>query len=113
MLKEQIEIFPSRILGEETTKKLTKKISSIEGVLQAIPHVLRYVDGGTVTTRIIVTLDGTIPVDKVFKKIDEVCKQILPFGYTMRRGVFIKPRPTVSDYLRGHVSTQEEPDEKW
>ena len=103
MLKEQIEVFPYRILSEKTTEKLIKKISSIEGVLEAIPQVLRYEDGETVTKRVIVALDGTVPIDKVLKKVDEVCKKLIPFGYMLRTGVFIKPRPTVSDYLRSQA----------
>ncbi|RLF08181.1 MAG: hypothetical protein DRJ60_00985 [Thermoprotei archaeon] len=113
MLREQIEVFPYRILSEKTTEKLLKKISKIEGVLQAIPQVLRYEDGETVTKRIIVALDGTAPIEKVLKKIDEVCKDLLPFGYMLRTGVFIKPRPTVSDYLRDQVLSQKEADEDY
>ncbi|MHC1601103.1 MAG: methyl-coenzyme M reductase operon protein D [Candidatus Nezhaarchaeales archaeon] len=113
MLREQIEVFPYRILSERTTERLLKKILKIEGVLQAIPQVLRYEDGETVTKRIIIALDGTAPIEKVLKKIDDVCKDLLPFGYMLRTGVFIKPRPTVSDYLRGQVSGQKESDEDY
>lgn len=107
MLKEQIEVFPYRVLSEETTKKLLRRISKVEGVLQVIPQVLRYEDGEEVTKRIIVALDGTSPVEKVFKKIDDICRELLPFGYMLRTGVFIKPRPTVSDYLRAQASGEE------
>ncbi|MDI9620173.1 MAG: methyl-coenzyme M reductase operon protein D [Candidatus Nezhaarchaeota archaeon] len=102
MLKEQIEIFPYRILSERTTEVLLKKISKLDGIVEAIPQVLRYEDGETVTKRIIVALNGTVPTDKVLNKLDEICKNMLPFGYMLRTGVFIKPRPTVSDYLRGY-----------
>ncbi|RLF08872.1 MAG: hypothetical protein DRJ62_07750 [Thermoprotei archaeon] len=112
MLREQIEVFPYRILSERTTNKLVEKISSIEGVAQAIPQVLRYEDGETVTKRLIVALDGTVPVERVMRKIDQVCKRLLPFGYMLRTGVFIKPKPTVSDYLRGQVFSPPPDDEE-
>ncbi|MDH5815501.1 MAG: methyl-coenzyme M reductase operon protein D [Candidatus Nezhaarchaeota archaeon] len=113
MLEKQIEVFPYRVLSERTTKKLLRRISKIKGVLEAIPHVLRYEDGETVTKRIIVALNGTSPIEEVFKKIDDVCKELLPFGYMIRSGVFIKPRPTVSDYLRGTQASSEEMEEKY
>lgn len=112
MLGKQIEVFPYRVLSEGTTKKLLRRISKIEGVLDAIPQVLKYEDGETITKRIIVALNGTSPIEVVFKKIDDICKELLPFGYMLRSGVFIKPRPTVSDYLRGQASG-EEPEEKY
>lgn len=111
VLREQIEVFPYRVLSERTTKKLLTRIRRIEGVLDAIPQVLKYDDGETITKRIIVALDGSSPIDAVFKKIDEICKELLPFGYMLRTGVFIKPRPTVSDYLRESVKKREEPED--
>lgn len=107
MLEKQIEVFPYRMLSEGTTKKLMRRISKIEGVLDSIPQVLRYEDGETVTKRIIVVLNGTSPIGEVFKKIDDICKELLPFGYMIRSGVFIKPRPTVSDHLRAQASGEE------
>jgi methyl-coenzyme M reductase subunit D len=125
-----IEIFPHRVLGSDTTEKLLNDLESIEDVRRTVIHGPRFpkteetlppqyrerrvinVNGEDVvlqvkTGRIFVelTLESTI------KEIEEVCKKDIPFGFDINqdRSNYIRKEKTVSDRIKyGDVDLPDE-----
>ncbi|MGP3703958.1 MAG: methyl-coenzyme M reductase operon protein D [Candidatus Bathyarchaeota archaeon] len=98
----EVEVFPLRLISQKNAEKVAKKLWSIKGVTNVLFDALQYEDGedGPVK-RLIIQVDDPSIVDK----IDKVLKKLLPIGYHIRVGRFTKPRPTVSDYLKGRIAT--------
>jgi hypothetical protein len=76
-------------------------IISEEDAIQTVEKVTQnYRGGGYLVGRLILVLkEGAVPGELV-EKLRPVMDQMMPYGYDIDTGVFIKPRPTVSDYLR-------------
>lgn len=116
-----IEIFPHRILGTETTEKLLNEIESLEDVRRTVIHGPRFPDNdGTLppqyrerrvieilgekvvlkvkTSRIFVELT----MESTIKQIDEICKKHLPFGFDINQSKanYIRKNQTVSDRIK-------------
>ena len=116
-----IEIFPHRVLGSDTTEKLLNELEAIEDVKRTVIHGPRFpkteetlppqyrerrvitVNGEDValqvkTGRIFVELS----MESTIKEIEEVCKKDIPYGFDINqsRTNYIRKEPTVSDRIK-------------
>lgn len=116
-----IEIFPNRVLGSDTTEKLLNEIESLEDVKRTVIHGPRFpkteeslpeqyrerrvinINGEDVilmvkTGRIFVeiTMESTIDL------IEEICEKHIPFGFDINqnRSQYIRKDMTVSDRIK-------------
>lgn len=124
----EILIFPARLLRAETTEKLLnrvyevphvrhvtvsgeslpEKLSSGEGKGRANEHPERkkiMVKGSEVELRLLVgrvfvEIEGVEHIDDATVQIEEICKEILPFGFSLEVGRYSKFKPTVTDYKK-------------
>ena len=116
-----IEIFPHRVLGSDTTEKLLNDLEAIDDVQRTVIHGPRFpkteetlppqyrerrvitVNGEDValqvkTGRIFVELS----MESTIKEIEEVCKKNIPYGFDINqsRTNYIRKEPTVSDRIK-------------
>ena len=116
-----IEIFPHRVLGSDTTEKLLNDLESIEDVRRTVIHGPRFpkseetlppqyrerrviqVNGEDVklqvkTGRIFVELT----MESTINEIEEVCKKNIPYGFDINqnRTNYIRKEQTVSDRIK-------------
>ena len=116
-----IEIFPHRILGSDTTEKLLNDLEAIEDVKRTVIHGPRFpkteeslppkyrerrvitVNGEDVvlqvkTGRIFVELT----MESTINEIEEVCKKNIPYGFDINqdRTNYIRKEKTVSDRIK-------------
>lgn len=116
-----IEIFPHRVLGSDTTEKLLNEIESLEDVRRTVIHGPRFpkveeslpeqyrerrvinINGEDVilmvkTGRIFVeiTMESTIDL------IEEICEKHIPFGFDINQNKkqYIRKDMTVSDRIK-------------
>jgi len=120
----EIEVFPHRYLKASTTEKFLNKVYSLDTVErivihgESLPKTVYYgpAKGTPVnhSERKEVVVQG-IPIeltvmagrfwialkdDSELEKIEEVCKEVFPFGYRISAGKFLRDRPTVTDYIK-------------
>ena len=116
-----IEIFPHRVLGSDTTEKLLNDLEAIDDVKRTVIHGPRFpkteetlppqyrerrvitVNGEDValqvkTGRIFVELS----MESTIKEIEEVCKKDIPYGFDINqsRTNYIRKEQTVSDRIK-------------
>ncbi len=124
----EILIFPARLLRAETTEKLLNRIYSVANVRyvtvsgedlpavlnagpgkgQPVNHPERHiitvkgeeVELRLLVGRIFVEINDIDNVPKALEDIEEVCKELLPFGFNLEVGRYSKFRPTVTDYKK-------------
>ncbi len=119
---KQIRIFPQRLLLPETAEKLLNELDSVKGVVRMLisgKNLPRKITCGPGTgkdvnhpDRIIIHVSGCafelhvivgevlVEVDdeSVVEEIKKACERALPFPFEMKRGYFIKSKPTLTDY---------------
>ena len=120
----EIEVFPHRYLKANTTEKFLNKVYSLDTVERivihgkSLPKTVYYgpAKGAPVnhTERKEIVVQG-IPVeltvmagrfwinlenDSELEKIEEICKELFPFGYKISVGKFLKDKPTVTNYIK-------------
>ncbi len=119
---EDIEIFPNRILGAKTTERLLDRILELEGVEGFIiqgPRVKsdarekivfkgKEMELSVAVSRIILRSKNA---DKVVERLHEICRDLLPFGYSIRIGKFTKDYPTLHDYKVAYIMQLREQNE--
>ncbi|OQD59598.1 methyl-coenzyme M reductase, subunit delta [Methanobrevibacter arboriphilus JCM 13429 = DSM 1125] len=114
-----IEVFPHRVLGADTTEKLLNGIESLDDVKRTViqgPRLPpedpnedpRYVDRRKITVngkelelkvktgRIFVEISNESTIDD----IREICNEYLPFGFDINIGKYIRTQKTVSDNIK-------------
>jgi len=114
-----IEVFPHRVLGADTTEKLLNGIESIDGVKRTIIQGPRlppedptenpkYADKRQITVngkkvelkvktgRIFVEISNESTIDE----IKEICSEYLDFGFDINIGKYIRTQKTVSDNIK-------------
>lgn len=124
----EILIFPARLLKAETTEKLLNSVYEVPHVRhvtvsgESLPAKLSCGEGkGLVNEhldrksimvkgsevelrllvgRIFVEIEDMEYVDAAMKKIEEICKELLPFGFSLEVGRYSKFKPTVTDYKK-------------
>ena len=116
-----IEVFPHRILGADTTEKLLNGIESLDDVKRTVIHGPRIppqddtLDPKYRDRRVIV-INGTevelkvrtgrvfveISTESTIDKIEEICSECLPCGFDINtsKSQYIRTQRTVSDKLK-------------
>ena len=127
-----IEIFPYRIIGADTTEKLLNGIESLDDVRRTVIHGPRlppddpdldpkYQDRREITVKG-KPIELKIRVGRIFvdltsesaiAEIEEICNEVLPFGYDINtnRTEYIRKHKTVSDAIKYGVGDNNLPDE--
>ena len=120
-----IEIFPHRVLGSDTTEKLLNDLESIEDVKRTVIHGPRFpkteetlppqyrerrvitVNGEDVTLQVKTgRIFVELTMESTIKEIEEVCKKNIPYGFDINqnRTNYIRKQQTVSDGIKyGHM----------
>jgi len=114
-----IEVFPHRVLGADTTEKLLNGIEELDDVKRTVIQGPRlpsenpnenpkYVDRRQIsvngkkielkvkTGRIFVEISNESTVDE----IRGICNEYLPFGFDINMGKYIRTQKTVSDNIK-------------
>ncbi len=129
--KTDIEIFPHRLLGCETTEKLLVDLDGINAVNRIVLHGRRLpvsetggeprfvtikgekIDLHVKTGRVLIEIETTDieDPDQFHDSIREICARHLPFGFNMTEGTFIRKQKTVTDGLKYGDNLEQLPDE--
>lgn len=111
-----IEIFPNRILSTATSEKLLNAIMELDHIEQVVvqgPSVSRKVReqmevcGRRVELKVAVgriIVRATKDPEILMEKLKKICDELLPFGYSIRRGKFLREEPTIHDYIVQYLS---------
>ena len=120
-----IEIFPHRLLSADTTEKLLNDLEGLNGVKRMVIQGQRLpqdednpdqriitimgeeVDLQVKTGRVLMEIEGEETIDDV----KDICEDILPFGYNIHVGTFIRKQKTVTDDIKYGESVKDLPDE--
>ncbi len=118
----QVRVFPKRLLQPETAEKVLNEIDQVEGVIRMLingKNLPRKVTCGPGTgtdvnhpDRKIIhvgdcALELHIIVGEILVEVEnetaiegvrKACEKALPFSFELKRGHFIKRRPTLTDY---------------
>ena len=116
-----IEIFPHRVLGSDTTEKLLNGLEAIDDVKRTVIHGPRFPKTEETLPpqyreRRVITVNGEdvalqvktgrifveISMESTIKEIEEVCKKNIPYGFDINqsRTNYIRKEPTVSDRIK-------------
>jgi methyl-coenzyme M reductase subunit D len=97
----EIEIMPRRLMPKSKAEEFVNLIKNTGLVKEVLIYKQKYSDGKSyLANRFILIININSP-EEVIEKIKPICNQMMPYGYDIRIGRFIKLRPTVSDYIRG------------
>jgi methyl-coenzyme M reductase subunit D len=99
-----IEIFPHRVLGSDTTEKLLNDLESIEDVKRTVIHGPRFPKTEETLPpqyreRRVITVNGEdvalqvktgrifveLTMESTIKEIEEVCKKDIPYGFDINQ----------------------------
>ena len=120
----QIEIFTERLLNPETVEQLVTEFAKIEGITRLILHGPRIapavpegpakgipnvhaarrhiqvgqqdVELGVQVGRVWLELED----EDIIEQVEEACRRILPCGFQINRGLYMRTRPTQTDYAK-------------
>ena len=120
----ELEVFPHRYLKATTTEKFLNSaysLSTVQRVVihgESLPKKVGYgpAKGSPVnhSEKKEIIVRG-VPVELMLQvgrlwvlledeseieKIDELCKELFPFGYRLTKGKFLRNTPTVSDFIK-------------
>jgi methyl-coenzyme M reductase subunit D len=123
----QIEIFTERLLSPETVEELLTELAKIDGITRLILHGPRIasavpegpakgtpnvhaarrhiqvgqqdVELGVQVGRIWLELED----EDVIEQVEEACRRTLPCGFQINRGLYMRTRPTQTDYAKWGV----------
>jgi len=98
--KQDINIIPRRLMDSKKAEELVALIKGTDGVAEVEIVKKNYRGGGFLAGRFIIVLSEGIAPEDMTEKLRPVFAQMMPFGYDVNLGVFIKPRATVKDYIR-------------
>jgi len=123
----QIEIFPQRLLNPETVQELIIELQGIEGIMRAIlhgPRIASTVPSGPAKgtpnpheARKSITFAGEeielgVQVGRIWLELEDedvidhikaACERVLPCGFQINQGLYIRTRPTQTDYAKWGV----------
>ncbi len=118
----QLRVFPKRLLQPETAEKVLNEIDQVKGVIRMLlngKNLPRKVTCGPGTgadvnhpDRVIIQVGDCafelhIIVGEIIVEVEDecameevrcACERALPFSFEIKRGHFIKRRPTLTDY---------------
>ena len=99
-----IEIFPYRVLGSDTTEKLLNDLESLEDVKRTVIHGPRFPKGEATLPpqyqeRRVITINGEdvvlqvktarifleITMESTIDEVEEICEKHIPFGFDINQ----------------------------
>ena len=92
-------IMPKRLMDAKKGQELVAIIKEMKEVLNVEIAKMSYSGGGYLVGRFILTLKDGANSESIMAQLKPVLDQMMPYGYDWDRGVFIKPKKTVKDYL--------------
>jgi methyl-coenzyme M reductase subunit D len=118
-----IQVFPHRILGPDRTENLLNRIESLNNVKRTViqgPRLPpedpnenpRYAERRVITVkdkeielkvktgRVFIDISDDSDVLDIKKEIEEICEELLPFGFDINIGKFIRTQRTVTDNIK-------------
>ena len=116
-----IEIFPHRVLGSDTTEKLLNDLESLEDVKRTVLQGPRFPKGEATLPpkyreRRVITVNGEkvvlqvktarifleITLESTIKDVEEICKKHIPYGFDINqdRSNYIRKQKTVTDKIK-------------
>lgn len=120
-----IEIFPHRLLSADTTEKLLNNLEELEGIKRMVIQGQRLPQAKENPDRRVITILGEevdlqvktgrvlmeIEDEEIIEDVKTICDDILPFGYNVHVGTFIRKQKTVTDDMKYGESVNDIPDE--
>ena len=120
-----IEIFPHRLLNADTTEKLLNDLEDLEGVKRMVIQGQRLPPEEINPDRQSITVKGEeidlqvktgrvmmeIEEEEIIEEVKTICDDILPFGYNVHVGTFIRKQKTVTDDIKYGEAVNDIPDE--
>ena len=120
-----IEIFPHRLLSADTTEKLLNNLEDLEGVKRMVIQGQRLPPEEINPDRQSITVKGEeidlqvktgrvmmeIEEEEIIEEVKTICDDILPFGYNIHVGTFIRKQKTVTDDIKYGEEVNDIPDE--
>jgi methyl-coenzyme M reductase subunit D len=109
-----IEIFPHRLLSADTTERLLNDLEGIEGIKRIViqgqrlpPKEINHdhrtitikgeeIDLQVQTGRILMDIED----EEIIDEIRSICEDLLPFGFNLHVGTFIRKHKTVTDNIK-------------
>ena len=125
-----IEIFPHRVLGSDTTEKLLNDLESLEDVRRTVIHGPRFPKGEATLPkkyreRRVINVNGEdvvlqvktarifieLTMESTIEEIRKICEKHIPFGFDINqdRSHYIRKQKTVTDKIK--YGKKELPDE--
>ena len=116
-----IEIFPHRVLGSDTTEALLNDLESIEDVRRTVIHGPRFPKGEATLPpkyreRRVINVNGEdvvlqvktarifveLTMESTIGEIEEICKKHIPYGFDINQNRinYIRKEKTVSDRIK-------------
>ena len=120
-----IEIFPHRLLSADTTEKLLNNLEELEGVKRMVIQGQRLPQTEENPDRRVITILGEevdlqvktgrvlmeIEEEEIIEEVKTICEDLLPFGYNIHVGTFIRKQKTVTDDIKYGEAVNDIPDE--
>ena len=116
-----IEIFPHRVLGSDTTEKLLNDLESLEDVRRTVIHGPRFPKGEATLPkkyreRRVINVNGEdvvlqvktarifieLTMESTIEEIRKICEKHIPFGFDINqdRSHYIRKQKTVTDKIK-------------
>jgi hypothetical protein len=96
-----IDIMPKRLMERKKAEDFSAIVREIPQVEEVHTKNFPFRGGGYCVGRFIVILKSGADHEAIVRELKPVMEQIMPFGYEVRFGRFVKPKPTLKDYLTG------------
>jgi len=120
-----IEIFPHRLLSAETTEKLLNNLEELEGIKRMVIQGQRLPSKEENPERQVIIIKGEeidlqvktgrvlmeIEEEEIIEEVKTICEDLLPFGYNIHVGTFIRKQKTVTDDIKYGEAVNDIPDE--
>ncbi|MDD3753436.1 MAG: methyl-coenzyme M reductase operon protein D [Methanobacterium sp.] len=120
-----IEIFPHRLLNADTTEKLLNDLEDLKGVKRMVIQGQRLPPEEINPERQFITVKGEeidlqvktgrimmeIEEEEIIEEVKKICDEILPFGYNVHVGTFIRKQKTVTDDIKYGEAVDDLPDD--
>lgn len=101
-----IDILPRRLMNRKKAEDLCAIAREMEQVEEVHTKNIPFKGGGYLVGRLILILKPGADHEAVVRDLRPVLDQLMPYGYDIRFGRFVKPKPTVKDYLLGRQPPQ-------
>lgn len=116
-----IEIFPKRVLGSDTTEKLLNDLEALDDVKRTVIHGPRFPKGEATLPekyreRRVITINGEdvvlqvktarifleITMESTIAEIEKICEKHIPYGFDINqtRANYIRKQKTVTDRIK-------------